>query len=562
MIPRCVHPRPLAAVLATPLQAAYVAVFLVAAMACAASAVRARAVDEPDVARGLTGLLAVVTVWTAVTGVRLAVPAPDLGRALYIVELVAGFTAVVAWLYFTSAFAGRSSHRDPRYRAVAAVGCLTVVTVKLTNPIHGWYFDAAMVADPFLHLAIMQSWLHWLVTGIAYTGAGVGFYMLFDGLSTVERRPRSLWLLVAATLLPVAASFLALSTTTVPDANFESLGVAVFAVGALCFAEGEVRWGAATASRALLDELADPALVVDGDRAVQHNDAAARLWDGLDGEPLPVAAPALATALDEGARSLDAAGRTFDLQQRSVDLAGGRTGTGVLLRDVTEYERQRREIARQNDHLEDLAAATAHNLRNASNVLLGHLDVLAGAVPPESAASGEAAADGSGRDSSLAVSRRTAEHIAAVSEDLRLLAEFGQTVETTDPVDAADAATVAWRDCDTAGGTLDCEPVTVAADRRRLVALLTALFCFHLDNGADQVRLAPLGDGSGFRVSGDGDPLTGAEADAALSFDAESGHSPLGIGLPVARALAEAHGWHLEYDGDAPVPEFHVVTDS
>jgi len=57
---------------------------------------------------------------------------------------------------------------------------LAVVAVKMTNPIHQLYFTATFVPEPFPHLAIQSTLLHWVIMGLSYTLAGIGYFMLFE----------------------------------------------------------------------------------------------------------------------------------------------------------------------------------------------------------------------------------------------------------------------------------------------------------------------------------------------------------------------------------------------
>ena len=90
--------------------------------------------------------------------------AVDLAQLAY----VSAFAAVGAWLYFCSAYTGRSLHRESSYRRLAVGVFLVVVAVELTNPLHGLYFSVEPVATPFPHLAVDHHLLHWLAMGLAY----------------------------------------------------------------------------------------------------------------------------------------------------------------------------------------------------------------------------------------------------------------------------------------------------------------------------------------------------------------------------------------------------------
>jgi len=564
----------------TRLQLGYAGLFALAALACLAGLARIRAVPDREIRWGLGGLLALSAAWAGFSTVRLLVAGPALQRTLYILGLVVGLATVFAWLYFTASYAGRRFHRSARLRWVAGGIYVAVVTVKLTNPIHHGYFAAEQLAEPFPHLAVYQTPVHWVVIGLTYAGAGLGFYLLYDAFAASRQDTRGLLALATVAVLPVVADAVAVVTPSIPEVSFESIGVAVFAVGVLFFVEEDFLRARVTARRALLTEHPDPTLAVDDDgRLLDYNDEATALFEGLEPRAsLESVAPTLAAALSVDAPRLSLGDRSFAVRRDDVPIRIGRAATTVVLREVTEAERHRAEIERQNEQLSDIAVAIAHNLRNASNVLQGHIGRAAtarAAVGDRSAGGGEVATGASAGDS-LDIAATTAERVAAVAEDLRLLAELGQTVEHTNPVPLAGAAREAWGRCDADGPTLECESFGVEADRRRLVYLLQAVFRFHIRNGAGTVRVevvrsaatpeAPEASGreassnagatdgggpEGFAVTGDGAPVSSEEFAALLRFDAESKLDAPGLGPAFARAMAEVHGWTVEADAGA-----------
>jgi signal transduction histidine kinase len=399
--------------------------------------------------------------------------------------------------------------------------------------------------------------------------------MLYDTFESSRQDTWRLTLLAVAAMAPVVANVIALSVPTVPEMDFEAVGVAVFAVGVLFFVEDDFLRARVTAQRALLSEHPDPCVSVGhGGRLLDYNDEAAALFDGLEERAeLATTAPRLAEAVAAGTPRLSLDGRAFAVLQREVSTGTDRTATTVVLQDVTEAEQRRREIERQNERLSDIAAAVGHNLRNASNVLQGYLQVAAedGVRTREPVAT---EADTTAQP--LEVAARTAQRVDTVAEELRLLAELGQTVQPTGSVSLAETARAAWEALDTGDETLECADLRMAADSRRLEYLLQAVFRFHVANQASTVRVEPVRsepveesepitaadatsqpgatDGAGadgFAVVGDGEPLTDEDMAALLQFNAESCIDVPGLGPAFARALAEAHGWTVEAEAQS-----------
>lgn len=555
-------------------QVGYAAVFAVATVACIAGLVRVRSVPDTELRLGLGWLLVLSAAWGGFEMGRLLVSSAGLQKVLYIAGLVVGFSTVFAWLYFTSAYAGLTLHRDRRLQCAAATTYAAVVLLKITNPIHGQYFLARQVSEPFPTLAIQQAPVHWAVLGLAYTGASAGFYMLYDTFESSRQDTWRLTLLAVAAMLPVSADLIAVTMPAVPELSFQAVGVAVFAVGVLFFVEEDFLRARVTAQRALLSEHPDPCVSVGhGDRLLDYNDEAAALFDGLEERAeLATTAPRLAEVVAADAPRLSLDGRAFAVLQREVSTGNGRTATAVVLQEVTEAEQRRREIERQNERLSDIAVAVGHNLRNASNVLQGYLEVAAdGGVRTRE----PAGTDADTTAEPLQVAARTAKRVDTVAEELRLLAELGQTVGPTGSVFLAETASAAWGTLETGDATLECADLRVAADSRRLEYLLQAAFRFHVANQATTVRVEPVRsepaaesgpvtaagvtpkpgatDGAGadgFAVVGDGDPVTDEDLTALLQFNAESRIDVPGLGPAFARALAEAHDWTVESEAE------------
>jgi signal transduction histidine kinase len=553
-------------------QAGYAAVFAAATVACLAGLVRVRRVPDADIRRGLAWLLGLSAVWGCLEMIRLLVASARLQTVFYIAALAVGFSTVFAWLYFTSAYAGLTLHRDTQLQYAAVTTYVTVALMKVTNPLHGEYFVARQVAEPFPHLAIQQAPVHWAVVGLAYTGASAGFYMLYDTFESSQQDTWPLTMLAVAAMVPIAANLVAVTVPTVPELSFEAVGVAIFAVGTLFFVEEDFLRARVTAQRTLLSEHPDPCISVGHDgRLLDYNDEAAGLFDRLEERvDLATTAPRLAEVVATDAPRFAHDGRAFAVLQREVSTGTDRTATAVVLQEVTEAEQRRREIERQNERLSDIAAAVGHNLRNASNVLQGYLEVAA-----EDRVRKPVAADADTTAEPLAVAARTAQRVDTVAEELRLLAELGQTVQPTGSVLLEETTRAAWGALDTGDATVECADLRMAADSRRLEYLLQAVFRFHVANQATTVRVEPVRsepvaesgpvtavtaapkpgatDGAGadgFAVVGDGDPVTDEDMTALLQFNAESRIDVPGLGPAFARALAEAHGWTVEADAE------------
>ena len=211
----------------------YLLAFGLAAAVMFGSIFQARRFSSPDTRRGLIALLALSGCWAIAQVGFLVVPTPGARTLIYEMGLIAGFATVGAWLYFCSAFTGRTEHRESGPCWAWVILFALVVVTKVTNPWHGLYFSTALVSDPFPHLAIQHGALYWTSNGLAYALTAIGFFMLYEGFTRLGRTPAPLLGLIGLMLLPLALNVAGSYGDVLLDINHDALGVAVFAVGVL-----------------------------------------------------------------------------------------------------------------------------------------------------------------------------------------------------------------------------------------------------------------------------------------------------------------------------------------
>ncbi|WP_251341231.1 histidine kinase N-terminal 7TM domain-containing protein [Haloplanus halophilus] len=519
---------------------AYALVFTMAAVGCVAGAVRARRVEDAATRRGLVALLVTTSGWAASHAVLLLLSGRSAKTAVYLLGLVLGFSTVFAWLYFCSAYTGRSYHRRSTYRRAAVALYLVVVAVKLTNPLHHLYFTTGFVASPFPHLAIRQGLFHWIVTGLSYTLATVGMFALFETFREADYDARPLAVLVGLSGAPVVLDIVGYASPLLIDVIHAPLGVAAFAVGTLFVFED--RFFAVQ----LTDGVEGATIFLDDDRRIREfNDAARRLFPALDGavgDPLD-ALPAVAAALDDddGVVDVEVEGepRHYVVTENAFDVGQGSLSRVVVFSDVTRIERHRRELERHDRQLEDLARGMRHELRNAVTVIRGNVRSAAARLD-----AGEVAA----AREALRTATDTTDRTTRLMNDFATLAQYGQTVTDPEPVDVPRVARAAWAGTDHGDAALavECEG-SVPADPARFEVLLERAFEFFLDSGATSV-VVDRRDGD-LTITGDGDPPTG-DPEQYFEYGDAAGHGAVGTALPMVRTLAQVHGWGATVDPD------------
>jgi signal transduction histidine kinase len=422
-----------------------------------------------------------------------------------------------------------------------------VVGLKLTNPIHGRYFDASLRTEPARRLVVEEGALYWASLAVAYLLSAAGFYLLYRLFRRSDGSSWTLAGLFAATGLAVVPNAVARAAPSVlPQLSYEPLGVAVFAVGVVYLVEDTFLAVEQTATRAFVERTAGAVLILDTDgRLRDHNERAAELFPAIaDGEErIEAFAPGVAEKYRTERPALvdvdDPAGgtRTYCVTSEPLAVGGAAFGWALLVQDVTAIERQREQLDRHEEQLGDMAGAIAHELRNSVAVADGHLAEAADRLDE---------GDGAAAAESIRVARRRVGRIGGVVEDLHTLTRYARDGGEATFVDfeaaVADAAAATDADVEVAvegDGRLLAAPT-------RLKQLFKNAFEFADFNEASAVTVTLTDDG--FAVADDG-RFTGGDG-GALLFEYESAEpsAEAGMALPNVRALGRVEGWTVEPD--------------
>ncbi|MFW5974099.1 MAG: PAS domain S-box protein, partial [Natrialbaceae archaeon] len=294
-------------------------------------------------------------------------PARGLTRLLHAGALTVGLATVFAWLAFASAYTGRRYHREPRLQTAAVATFLAIVSIKLTNPIHGLYFSTSVTAEPFVHTAVRYHAPHWFATGFSYTAAAVGFVWLFDSFGRKAGgeggRPWALYGLVVVTAVPIVPYALSSYSPLLLQVNYEPLGVAVFALGIVFYARSEFSRYSSPGESTLADSLSEAGLVLDGTGTViNHNERAAEILGGtLPRAPIGEIDPELA-ALEPGERGrvtceVDGNERVYEVERSALSDEPLAAET-ITLKDVTRATRLEELMGIHRESSEALVNAT------------------------------------------------------------------------------------------------------------------------------------------------------------------------------------------------------------
>jgi signal transduction histidine kinase len=532
----------------------YVLAFGLAGTACFASLLKARHISDDDTRRGLVSLLVLCGGWSAAHVGFLAAPGRSVQIGFYVLGLAIGFAATGAWLYFCSAYTGRTLHRNPSFRKIAVAVYVGVVALKVSNPLHGLYFSTNVASTPFAHVAVHHGTLHWIAMGLAYALATVGYFMLLERFLAVGEDTSPLIVLVGLTGLPLLLDVIGILSGRLIDMTYEPIGVAAFAVGVLYlyFEQFQVVQVAGSED--------DPVVVLNAEGTIrEYNSAAKQLFpavEGAIGEPLDDTVPALADALgrDEDVITVHREDDDFHYRLTFTQIGAGAAPVGKVLtiEDVTEAEESRRAVQKEKERLDRFSSVVAHDLRNPLNVADGRLE-----LAREAFDDADPGADDSTRG-------ETAEHLDAAADaldrmealiaDLLTLAREGRDIGEISPVSLGDVATDCWDTVEGPEASLVVEDdPTVQADPDRLQQLLENLFRNAIEHGAEDVRIAvgPLDDEPGFYVEDDGPGIPEDDRDEVFEAGMTTNPDGTGFGLAIVKEIVDAHGWSISATGAA-----------
>jgi len=229
--------------------------------------------------------------------------------------------------------------------------------------------------------------------------------------------------------------------------------------------------------------------------------------------------------------------------------------------------RRERELARQNERLDEFASVVSHDLRNPLNVAHGNLELVRMDVD----------------DDRLGQVADALDRMDELIDDLLTLARYGRTVDDVRPVDVRSVAEGAWATTDTEDARLRFEddPGTVQADESRLTQVFENLFRNSVEHGSTDSRPA-ADEGTevtrggetdadvtitvgrtvdGFYVEDDGPGIPESERDRVFEGGYSTADDGTGFGLNIVRTVAEAHGWRVNLtEGSTGGARFEFAT--
>jgi signal transduction histidine kinase len=498
-----------------------------------------------------------------------------LQEAAYLLGAVAAMATICAFVVFISKYTGTGYHRNRLVQIPLVLITGGCAVLAATNPFHGLIVASfTQTSQPFPHLAVERGLgFQALVIGVRLVAFYALYVMVRHFLATRRKSRVQLLLFLlgafAITILDIVSEQTALLPLNVSHATFGMLVFYLFtALSLFRFRLLDVK---PVARNTIVENLRDPVLVVDEQRrVVDFNQAARWLWPALgdpDRNQFEAICPTLANGIDEFPDSATATVSeqlplTMAGEERhySVTVSGvqGTDGehTGwytVLLRDVTELERSRGQLEKQNERLEQVGSTISHDLRNPINIVEGHLELMEGDI--ESADIDPETAEGL-RDRIDEVETATG-RMQEIIDDILTIAREGKTVEETDQLDLETIAEAAWSNVDTRAATLRVAASRpILADRSKLLTILENLFRNSVDHGPDDVTVTVGTTEGGFFVADDGPGIPAEHHDNLFEYGYTTSEEGTGLGLSIVETMADAHGWTVQHDPDVDGTRF------
>ena len=247
--------------------------------------------------------------------------------------------------------------------------------------------------------------------------------------------------------------------------------------------------------------------------------------------------------------------RTFELEYRGEQYQtqtlpvrddNDEIASGIAVSQrITERKRRERELARQNERLDEFASVVSHDLRNPLNVAQGRLDLA------------RQECDSDHLDDVAGAHDR----MHALIEDLLVLARQGESATEPEPIALDSLVRECWANVETESASLVSDAdLTIRADRGQLQQLVENLFRNAIEHGstgnqnsassgdaADHadpevaIRVDSLDDG--FYVADDGPGIPESNRDEVFEAGYSTSDSGTGFGLSIVERIAESHDW-------------------
>ena len=217
-------------------------------------------------------------------------------------------------------------------------------------------------------------------------------------------------------------------------------------------------------------------------------------------------------------------------------------GSVGILRDISEQEQQRRELARQNERLEEFVSVISHDLRSPLDMAKTATELASETDEPAYFEKIAAAHDRMGQ----------------MIDELVTLARTGEPVTQRDCLSLPALAEAAHKTV-TTDATLRTESETaIEGDPGRMRRLFENLIGNAADHAGPEVTVtvgavedADGAGATGFYIEDDGPGIPLEDRDRVFEPGVTTDENGTGFGLAIVRRIADAHGWTVTVEDGA-----------
>lgn len=360
------------------------ALFALTSITCFISAFKTNRITTKSVRFYFRSLLVLSGLWALSVSVQLLSPT-TWKLTMFMFGLVFGLSSVFAWILFVLEYTGSEIHRTKKFRYGALTMFIFILSLKITNAIHGQYFSYQIINEPFTHLSVSRGILHYIVMSASYLVSFYGFAQMYKMYDNSQYDTFYLRFLLLVMFIPGIIEVLSyvFEDIFILSLPHEPLGVAVFAVGSLFLLNDTFLNIEKSTKENLLNELMMPTVLIIEDQIVDCNSTASEIILDSNTPPVDVGEsnkPFKDALNEENMDNIEVRVKgdkiIYNPESSDISIGDNELGRSYVFVDITDVELNRRALQRQKEQLEQLANESRHYMRNQVGVINGNVDIL------------------------------------------------------------------------------------------------------------------------------------------------------------------------------------------
>jgi signal transduction histidine kinase len=197
------------------------------------------------------------------------------------------------------------------------------------------------------------------------------------------------------------------------------------------------------------------------------------------------------------------------------------------IRYAIERHTQEQKLRQEKERFEKFANVVSHDLRNPLTVAKGHVETI--------------------DHDDLDPVERNLDRMEEIIEDVLTLARTGQESTELTTVHLQSVAQQSWQQVPTEQASMSvADNIDFRADPQRCEQLFENLFRNSIEHAGESVSVRVASTDDGFLVEDDGSGISASERDDVFEPGYTTDRDGTGFGLNIVKAIAEAHGWHVD----------------